>query len=374
MYCPQHPLNGPHSPARLPHGPSLQIRVFGFARVTNGFDARKHCDKRRYEYILPAWAFDPAVCQPRPQQQRAAAATAKQQAQTQQAEGEALRQTEGDAPQHEAGEQQAEGEAPQAQEQQQGGAAEGGEQQQAQQDAAGAGSGPEAAANGGGAPAEAPVAGVLEAAEDESDMAVELGEESEQGDPTLTAEEEREEEEAAAGSTFVFDQACADRLTAILSQVGVGAPDCMQHSGRRPRAMRHGFCAVHLASQRGPSARQQGRAIAIRTLSDQAAHHRPHHPTSCCAWCACCAVRGHTQLPQLHRAHAGQRAAGAALHAELQVRLVLYFGPQNQIVKRSSVPAGRLLHLLQACCTLACKRVAPCAGTKQPGTITRLTA
>ncbi|GAB4822384.1 hypothetical protein N2152v2_009430 [Parachlorella kessleri] len=42
-----------------------QIRVFGFARATNGFDARKHCDKRRYEYILPAWAFDPEACQPR---------------------------------------------------------------------------------------------------------------------------------------------------------------------------------------------------------------------------------------------------------------------------------------------------------------------
>lgn len=24
-----------------------QIRVFGFARATNGFDSRKHCDKRR---------------------------------------------------------------------------------------------------------------------------------------------------------------------------------------------------------------------------------------------------------------------------------------------------------------------------------------
>lgn len=301
--------------------------MFGFARVTNGFDARKHCDKRRYEYILPAWAFDPAVCQPRSQQQRAAAAAAKEEAQTQQAEGEVLRQAEGDAPQQEAGEHQAEGEAPQAQEQQQGGAAEGGEQQQAQQDAAGAGSGPEAAANGSGAPAEAPAAGVLDAAEDESDMAAELGEESEQGDPTLTAEEEREEEEAAAGSTFVFDQACADRLTAILSQVGVGAPDCMQRSVAAPCAMvlRCAPC------QRGPRVHQEGGAVAPHALSGQAAQHRPHHPTSRCACCACCAVRGHTQLPQLHCAHAGQRAAGAALHAELQVRLVLYFGPQNKL-------------------------------------------
>ncbi|EIE26889.1 pseudouridine synthase, partial [Coccomyxa subellipsoidea C-169] len=32
-----------------------QIRVLGFTRVTNSFDARKHCDRRRYEYILPAF-------------------------------------------------------------------------------------------------------------------------------------------------------------------------------------------------------------------------------------------------------------------------------------------------------------------------------
>lgn len=36
-----------------------QIRVLGHRRVTKGFDARKACDKRRYEYILPAWMFDP---------------------------------------------------------------------------------------------------------------------------------------------------------------------------------------------------------------------------------------------------------------------------------------------------------------------------
>ncbi|RMZ53221.1 hypothetical protein APUTEX25_005210, partial [Auxenochlorella protothecoides] len=41
-----------------------QVRVFGFGRATHGFDARKHCDKRRYEYILPAWAFDPALVPP----------------------------------------------------------------------------------------------------------------------------------------------------------------------------------------------------------------------------------------------------------------------------------------------------------------------
>eukprot|EP00877_Chromochloris_zofingiensis_P006784 jgi/Chrzof1/2359/Cz11g12070.t1 len=38
-----------------------QIRIFGFQRTTEGFDARKFCDKRRYEYVLPAWAFDPEI-------------------------------------------------------------------------------------------------------------------------------------------------------------------------------------------------------------------------------------------------------------------------------------------------------------------------
>lgn len=40
------------------------IRVLGFCRVIKGFDARRLCDKRCYEYFLPAWAFDPAVCKP----------------------------------------------------------------------------------------------------------------------------------------------------------------------------------------------------------------------------------------------------------------------------------------------------------------------
>lgn len=38
------------------------IRVLGFCRVIKGFDARRLCDKRCYEYFLPAWAFDPEVC------------------------------------------------------------------------------------------------------------------------------------------------------------------------------------------------------------------------------------------------------------------------------------------------------------------------
>lgn len=42
-----------------------QIRVLGYTKTTAGFDARKHCDKRRYEYVLPAWAFDPDACRGR---------------------------------------------------------------------------------------------------------------------------------------------------------------------------------------------------------------------------------------------------------------------------------------------------------------------
>ena len=38
-----------------------QIRILGIHRVVKGFDCRKSCDKRRYEYIFPAWMFDPAV-------------------------------------------------------------------------------------------------------------------------------------------------------------------------------------------------------------------------------------------------------------------------------------------------------------------------
>lgn len=37
----------------------LQIRVLGWERVTKGFDARTQCDRRRYEYLLPASAFRP---------------------------------------------------------------------------------------------------------------------------------------------------------------------------------------------------------------------------------------------------------------------------------------------------------------------------
>ena len=38
-----------------------QIRVLGYHRTVKGFDARKACDRRRYEYIFPEWLFDPSL-------------------------------------------------------------------------------------------------------------------------------------------------------------------------------------------------------------------------------------------------------------------------------------------------------------------------
>lgn len=52
-----------------------QIRVLGYTKVTAGFDARKHCDKRRYEYVLPAWAFDSNACRSRISAEEAELAT-----------------------------------------------------------------------------------------------------------------------------------------------------------------------------------------------------------------------------------------------------------------------------------------------------------
>jgi tRNA pseudouridine38-40 synthase len=43
--------------AALPPG----LACLGYHRVTAGFCARKMCDRRRYEYVLPAWALDPAL-------------------------------------------------------------------------------------------------------------------------------------------------------------------------------------------------------------------------------------------------------------------------------------------------------------------------
>ena len=36
-----------------------QIKVFGYNKVTQGFDCKQNCDARTYIYILPTYAFCP---------------------------------------------------------------------------------------------------------------------------------------------------------------------------------------------------------------------------------------------------------------------------------------------------------------------------
>jgi tRNA pseudouridine(38-40) synthase len=133
-----------------------QLVVFGVHRVVKGFDARKACDKRRYEYVLPAWMFDPEVkgraCDPR-------------------LEGAP---DDDDAP-------------PQQQQQQQ-------QQQQRQQ--------PEEGADGGAAPPAAPAAAAGEPA-----AAADGGEAAPEPPPA-----------GGGGGAFEFDDACAARLTSVLAQ------------------------------------------------------------------------------------------------------------------------------------------------------------
>eukprot|EP00242_Pyramimonas_sp_CCMP2087_P004881 CAMPEP_0198214758 /NCGR_PEP_ID=MMETSP1445-20131203/43846_1 /TAXON_ID=36898 /ORGANISM="Pyramimonas sp., Strain CCMP2087" /LENGTH=452 /DNA_ID=CAMNT_0043890079 /DNA_START=163 /DNA_END=1521 /DNA_ORIENTATION=- len=42
-----------------------QIRVLGYVRTTGGFSAKNLCDRRRYEYVLPTFAFDKRVGRPK---------------------------------------------------------------------------------------------------------------------------------------------------------------------------------------------------------------------------------------------------------------------------------------------------------------------
>ncbi|XP_059636560.1 uncharacterized protein LOC132278717 [Cornus florida] len=44
---------------RLNSNLPLQIRIFGFKRVTGSFNAKKFCDRRRYVYLIPVFALDP---------------------------------------------------------------------------------------------------------------------------------------------------------------------------------------------------------------------------------------------------------------------------------------------------------------------------
>ncbi|KAI8468204.1 MAG: pseudouridine synthase [Monoraphidium minutum] len=58
--------------AQLP----AQIRVMGVTRVTEAFNARTYCDRRRYEYILPVWVFDPKMGRGRSAEDKASGAAA----------------------------------------------------------------------------------------------------------------------------------------------------------------------------------------------------------------------------------------------------------------------------------------------------------
>uniref|UniRef100_A0A7S0WG01 Pseudouridine synthase I TruA alpha/beta domain-containing protein n=1 Tax=Pyramimonas obovata TaxID=1411642 RepID=A0A7S0WG01_9CHLO len=43
-----------------------QIRIMGYVRTTSGFSAYRFCDRRRYEYVLPTFAFDKRIGLPMP--------------------------------------------------------------------------------------------------------------------------------------------------------------------------------------------------------------------------------------------------------------------------------------------------------------------
>ncbi|XP_024962713.1 tRNA pseudouridine synthase 1-like isoform X2 [Cynara cardunculus var. scolymus] len=45
---------------RLNNNLPSQFRIFGYKRVTASFSAKKFCDRRRYVYLLPVFALDPA--------------------------------------------------------------------------------------------------------------------------------------------------------------------------------------------------------------------------------------------------------------------------------------------------------------------------
>jgi tRNA U38,U39,U40 pseudouridine synthase TruA len=172
--------------------------VFGYCRTTGGFDARRACDRRRYEYVLPAWAFDPDLAPP-PVPARAPPVEQQQQAEqepapsvAQQAEAEGAGQEAGQA---------------------------GGTEQQGQ----GAGTPPTPDAAVGSMPGgEAAVADAqpAPAAVAAGGMAAPTGEAAgAQGAGPAGSGGPADAALGQPASTFVFDDACVQRLSAILKQV-----------------------------------------------------------------------------------------------------------------------------------------------------------
>lgn len=243
---------------------ALQIRVFGYSRATNGFDSRKHCDKRRYEYILPEWAFDSRRGQGRAAAVRAASAAAA----TKDAAAAVVEDGAGAAGEGGAGQQQ-----PQEEERQAGAAAAATEQ--AETGAAGdAGADAAAVERAEQAPAAAPedgaaadaAAGMARGGEPRS--APDDGAGAMDGEPAAPAGTAAAPGAAGDGA-FMFDDACTQRLTQILSIVSP-TPRCACCSalgacvhGQACQAARLSpHCAAHLRARQHCSDARAGPRLA----------------------------------------------------------------------------------------------------------------
>ncbi len=195
--------------------------MFGYSRATNGFDSRKHCDKRRYEYVLPEWAFDPRRGQGRAAAVREASAAAA-------AEGAAAAAAEGGAQADGQGsvEQQAAAPAAVAQHAQTCTTA-GAVGDAGAHAAAAVKAEPESLPAGAAATAAALGAAQEAAAEEEpggtQDADDVLVDGAAGGDTAGPAAAAAALPGATADGAFVFDDACSQRLTQILSIVSVAA-------------------------------------------------------------------------------------------------------------------------------------------------------
>ena len=61
----EHPTDRRDVITRINEKLPVGFEMFGYTRVTGGFNAKTMCDRRRYEYVIPTCAFDPKQCRPR---------------------------------------------------------------------------------------------------------------------------------------------------------------------------------------------------------------------------------------------------------------------------------------------------------------------
>ena len=61
----EHPTDPRDVITRVNEKLPIGFEMFGYTRVTGGFNAKTMCDRRRYEYVIPTCAFDPKQCRPR---------------------------------------------------------------------------------------------------------------------------------------------------------------------------------------------------------------------------------------------------------------------------------------------------------------------